>query len=1486
LLGSYGKLPLSFEANQGQSDPRVKFLARARRYTLFLTADDAVLAFRQASGRKEEARTAVLRYKLLDANPTPAITPLAQLPGKSNYLIGKDPTKWHTNVPNYAKVRYEQAYPGIDLLYYGNQGLLEFDFQVAPGANPRTISLAIDGARQFRLDEQGNLVMDTSLGAAHLLKPRAYQDVNGKIQTVASRYVLEGTSTVRFELGPYDRSRTLVIDPVLEPPSGHPILGYSTYLGGSDYDFGDAIAVDSSGQAYVVGITSSSNFPITTFDGEALHAAADFNNSDVFVAKFSADGSSLIYCTLLGGTDNDYGLGIAVDTTGNAYVTGETFSTEFPTTPGAFQLTKGGGSLAAFVTKLNPEGSGLVYSTYLRGIQPVNGTAQLRGQAFGDTYAQAITVDSSGQAYLTGSTDDFTFPVTANAWHHEFGGSQDAFVTVLNSSGSALIYSTFVGWEGWDDGQAIAVDSQNYAYVTGCLDFATIPESGSGWTSTNGGFVDAFVAKWNVTTGALVYGRNLGGSAYDEGYGITVDSYGRATVTGDTYSDDFPTTSNAIQPVMNNGVGCGAVGGDSTLHTAMQECVDDGFVTKLDASGANFIYSTYLGGTDYDWGENITSDASGNVYVTGGTYSCDFPTAKATQGTHGDCGVGVPLSQSQVAQNRQDRRSRAHRGASAFRISQGEVDPCDAFVTRIDDAGSSLVFSTYLGGHGFDEGFGIALDGIGNSFVTGDAYSTDFPTANPFQEANAGEVDTFVTKIAGPSAIRYLPEFTAHSFPENDDDSIGPIQIGFTINFFGQEYSSLYVNNNGNVTFDEPLGDYTPYGLTTSDVPVIIAPFFADVMTTNPGSSVVTYGTTTIDGHRAFGVNWVNVGYFYDAADKLISAQLVLIEREDVQAAASETSTGNFDIEFNYDKVQWETGDFSGGSGGLGGYSAHVGYSNGTGLPGTFFELTGSGVNGAFLDNNPTSGLIHNNINSTYLGRYYFQVRGGGVQGADLAITKTAPSIVSVGGTLTYHLTVVNDGPADVPAATVHDALPETLTFVSATASQGNCTANTTITCNLGELANGASATVTIVTTATSAGEITNTAEVSGNLPDSDPSNNTASAVTEVGGDLSFEPPSLDFEGNVDILCPAKRVTVQNVRETSLTITNVTVDGPFNIDTDCRSRVLAAGGTCLVTVLFLPQAVGTFPGTVNIFTNVSAGPTVLAVTGHATPACRMQAGAQASTVVRGTNSTTFNIAESNPSCFTSRVNLNCADQSPATCSFNSRSSKPTQATLTVGNLAALMSNDLNFRAVGSDNTHSVSLNLAVHVSDFSLAASTSRATVTGGQSATYNLSLQSINGLRGRVNLSCTGAPMGATCSVTPASLTLDGAAATSFSVKVTTTARSLGAPGPKPQGLPPFFGPWIGLAGVWWLMALALLAGLAGSRRSGRRALLGLTAALLFVLLWAACAGGSNSFRQTLSTGTPAGTYSLTLSATYPAGQGGAASDLSHSTSLTLLVQ
>ena len=294
LPGTYGKLPLSFEANQGQSDARVKFLARAHGYTLFLTANDATMAFRKAGATKRDSTVAVLRYRLPGANSAAQISPLGQLPGKSNYLIGKDATKWHTNIPNYAKVRYQQVYPGVDLVYYGNERRLEFDFEVAPGADPRAIRLAVDGSRPLRLAEEGDLVLDTAAGEARLLNPRSYQEVDGKIQTVATRYILEGANTVRFELGPYDATRKLVIDPVVTPPSGQPILGYSTYLGGSGGDYANGIAVDSSGQAYLVGTTTSTDFPLVSLGAASLQAAVAVASLNVFVTKLSADGLSLV----------------------------------------------------------------------------------------------------------------------------------------------------------------------------------------------------------------------------------------------------------------------------------------------------------------------------------------------------------------------------------------------------------------------------------------------------------------------------------------------------------------------------------------------------------------------------------------------------------------------------------------------------------------------------------------------------------------------------------------------------------------------------------------------------------------------------------------------------------------------------------------------------------------------------------------------------------------------------------------------------------------------------------------------------------------------------------------------------------------------------------------------------------------------------------------------------------------------------------------
>jgi hypothetical protein len=540
---SYGKLPLSFEINKGQTDQQVKFLSRGGGYSLFLTGNEAVLALRKgnsngkrqmAKGKSEfqhspfdapssllqrpasfpfpvsnfptpatdnEPRTtdAVLHMKLVGANPHARVIGLEELPGKSNYLIGNDPKKWRANVPNYAKVKYANVYPGVDLVYYGNQGQLEYDFVVHPGADPRSIQLALvsDGQvgtqqktvgstmeaqdraaeSQSAIDNRkssiptalhvsaiGGLVVGTDAGEVIFHKPVVYQPATynelrttngGGRDFVEAQYVLRGDNRIAFKLAGYDRRRPVVIDPV---------LAYSTYMGGSSYEYGGtAIAVDPSGNAYVTGYTGSSDFPTTPGAFQTTFHSACCANA--FVSKLNASGSALVYSTYLGGNVFDQGSGIAVDASGNAYVSGSTSSSDFPTTTGAFQTTYGGGNSDAFIAKLNATGSALLYSTYLGGS--------------GSDWGQAIAIDASGNAYVTGQTDQpppspNNFPVTPGAFQTTFGGGgmsecyfADAFVSKLNPTGSALVYSTYLGGNDDEQGTGIAVDASGSTYVSG-----------------------------------------------------------------------------------------------------------------------------------------------------------------------------------------------------------------------------------------------------------------------------------------------------------------------------------------------------------------------------------------------------------------------------------------------------------------------------------------------------------------------------------------------------------------------------------------------------------------------------------------------------------------------------------------------------------------------------------------------------------------------------------------------------------------------------------------------------------------------------------------------------------------------------------------------------------------------------------------------------------------------------------------------------------
>jgi hypothetical protein len=608
--------------------------------------------------------------KLRNANPAAKVTGVDELAGTSNYFIGNDPAKWRTNVPTYAKVKYEGIYSGIDLVYYGNQRQLEYDFIVAPGANPHRIVFDIRGAKRIRRDEHGDLVlrMETGEGEIRWHKPVVYQEKDGKRQEIAARYAIADSNRVAFELAKYDASRPLYIDPLI----------YSTCLGGSGYDFGWAIAADSASNAYVTGFTTSTDFPTMN-----PLQAANGGGYDAFVAKINPAGSALVYCTYLGGSGNeDYPYpsgsgagwgGIAVDSVGDAYVTGSTTSTNFPMMNPLQPANSAAPNPTAFVVKLGPTGSALVYSTYLGGSDWDQGSG--------------IAVDSLGNAYVAGLTSSTDFPVTPGAFQTTSGGNSDAFVAKLNPTGSALIYSTFLGGSGYDFGWAIAADSAGNAYVTGQTDSSDFPTMNP-LQPANHGVNDAFVAKLNPTGSALIYSTYLGGSNQDAGFGIAVDSAGNAYVAGSTWSTDFP-TMNPLQPTYGGGL--------------------DAFVAKIDPTGSALVYSTYLGGSKWDVGQAIAVDSEGNAYVTGQTYSLNFPIDNPVQKRNGG---GL-----------------------------------DAFVSKLNPTGSALVYSTYLGGGGNDRGNGVAVDSAGNAYVTGYTASTNFPTLSPLQPANGGDGDAFVTKL-------------------------------------------------------------------------------------------------------------------------------------------------------------------------------------------------------------------------------------------------------------------------------------------------------------------------------------------------------------------------------------------------------------------------------------------------------------------------------------------------------------------------------------------------------------------------------------------------------------------------------------------------------------------------------------------------------------------------------------------------------------------
>jgi hypothetical protein len=679
-------LPLYFVENKGQVDSQVRYYTKTKNGTVYFTGSEVVYQFllpdeengsphekpftpdsrtspgktfpNQASTIREET----IRVSFVGANEKARLEGKEEREANFSYFHGSDPQKWISGAPSFQRVVYRDLYPGIDLVISGREGRMKNEYFVKPGADPTAIRAKYDGVKALRVNEKGQLEIQASSGVLIEDVPLSYQIIDGKKRAVATRYRIDADRTVQFQVKGYRRDTELIIDPLI----------YSTFLGGNADEGTDTpwrIAVDGSGNTYVTGTTQSSNFPtLNAYD------ATHNGNRDVFVAKLNATGNALFYATYLGGGSNDRGYGLAIDGSGNACVTGSTESSAFPTTSGAYDTSYNTGS-DVFVTVLNAAGNALLYSTFLGGTNweigydaalDIYGDVYVSGvtastnfpwtaDTYDNTYnggsqdvfvamfnptlsmlsistflggsgadrANGLAIDGSRAIYVTGFTDSSNFPTTAGAFDTSHNGNYDVFVTKLNQFGMDLHYSTFLGGTGDDRGAAIALDAGKNAYVTGTTLSSGFPITAGAYDNTNtGGYRDFFITKVHSSGGSLVYSTYLGGADDDYGYGIAVDGNGNAYVVGITESSDFPTSSNAHDQTYN--------GGSS-----------DAAVTKLNASGNELLYSTFLGGGSQDWGVAIAIDGSQNVTAAGYTSSSDFPTTAGAYDTTNNGGGDV-----------------------------------------------------------------------------------------------------------------------------------------------------------------------------------------------------------------------------------------------------------------------------------------------------------------------------------------------------------------------------------------------------------------------------------------------------------------------------------------------------------------------------------------------------------------------------------------------------------------------------------------------------------------------------------------------------------------------------------------------------------------------------------------------------------------------------------------------------------------------------
>jgi len=1494
---AYGNLPISFEANRGQAAPEVDFLSRGKGYALFLTGSGLALSLEgqprnwklETGDSKFETRNsklptgnwkletgnwksgirdpeseaqerftrhptlvtrhwsqtgAFLSMRLVGASTHAKVTGLDSLPGRVNYFIGKDPAEWRTNIPTYSRVLYRSVYPGVDLVYYGKSGQLEYDFVVAPGSDPGAITLDVAASiggplRNAATDAIPEVIAQ---GVAFRTKPECVRKQKSNKNVI-------GRSRIHQSADP-------VASTALAGSGGVPARGRPqgaavriekngdlvVQVGGGEVRFHKPVVYQEQSTAD----SQQSKAPLAT-DVQPSSAAprSKIQNPKFLDGRFVLRGRNrvgfevasydrtrplvidptLTYSTYLGGESSDTGNGIAVDSSGNAYVAGQSCSAAFSMVPVRIGT---GGDCDAFVAKLNAEGTGLTYLTFV-------------GGSGGDT-ATGIAVDSAGNAYVTGYTNSSAdFPTTAGAYQKTYGGGNlDAFAFKVNAAGSALLYSTYLGGSDTENSGGIATDSSGNAYVTGQTFSANFPTTAGSFQPAYAGAGDAYLVKLNAAGSELVYSTFLGSPGEDSGTGVAVDSLGAAFVTGITSDapSRFP-TRHRVQPF------CGGWNGTTCpINPRTNLAYNDAFVAKIAPDGSGLVYSTYLGGANDDSGASITLDTLGSAYVTGTTSSVDFPTA-----------VGALQT--------------ALRGHD------------NAFVTKVDPLGGSFVYSTYLGGSGVDKGVAIAVDVGGVAYVTGGTTSSDFPTVSAIQVGLAGPLaypgDAFVSKVnAFGSGLIYS------SFLGGGDNDVG----------------------NG-IAVDSALAVYVTGSTSSSDFPTV--PF---VETGSPCPS-----PPPLQCHQAgTGDAFVTKLNALTSAVAEISPRNLTFGNQGLgipSAPQTVTITNSGDAPLLVSSIV-EVGDIYQPPGSpppppVDQKDWVVTTDNCTGV--SVAALSTCTFSVTFVPN-PTAapgglgvgartGTITVSDNAT-TPTQVIQLAGNGVSPPAVLLRPTSLSFANqLSGTISTSQTVTLSNTGGFPLAITLINIPDSNSFAQ------------TNTCG-SSLGPGGSCTISVIFSPKTTGTITGTLTIDDDATNTPQTVGLSGIGTAPAPIVSLSTTALTF-GNekVTVTRPSQPVTFTNSGTAPLTITNSATTGDFAQSNNCPAS-LAPKLQCVINVTFTPTAVGNRYGSMTLTDNASDSPQTILLSGVglATPLVGLSANSlsfAAQSIGTASTAQTLTLTNTGSAALTLTSIVTSGDYAqtnncPPTlaagtnCTINVTFT-PTAAGTRSGSLT------ITDNAPGSPQV----LALGGNGTDFAVSATPSTLAVLAGNSANFTVKVTPDFGFTGSVLLSCTGYPPGGSCYFSPNPVSPDGKNPSTAGMTVTTTVRSQVPPrlSPPRWGKPPAF-PWL----LWLLLIvtinlaaarggayIALFAMYAVSGTHIRRAPPGMShprhaarparpwrlwpafgLLMLLVLAWGACGGGGGMNGGSDPNGTQTGNYTLTISA--------ASGPVTHTTTVTLTVQ